>query len=47
MPDDLPAQRPVTRRVDESAADTETLVGMGLMEEQPEPPPGLAPEQPE
>lgn len=36
---DLPAERPVTRRVDESAADMVTLVDMGVVPEQPEPPP--------
>ncbi len=36
---DLPAERPVQRRVDESAADMGTLIDMNLVEEQPEPPP--------
>ncbi|MER5584134.1 hypothetical protein ABT090_21180 [Streptomyces asoensis] len=34
-----PPGRPVVRRVDVSAADTENLVEMGVMPEQPEPPP--------
>ena len=38
MPDDIPAERPVQRRVDESAADTATLVDMGVVEAPPEPP---------
>jgi hypothetical protein len=37
-----PAARPVTRRVDEAAADTGTLVEMGVVPEQPEPPPSEA-----
>ena len=36
---ELPAERPVQRRVDESAADMSTLIDMGVVEEQPEPPP--------
>ncbi|WP_338676396.1 hypothetical protein V1460_28035 [Streptomyces sp. SCSIO 30461] len=36
---ELPAERPVTPRVDESAADLQTLVDMGVIEGQPEPPP--------
>lgn len=36
---DLPAERPAVRRVDESAADMGTLVDMGVVPEQPEPPP--------
>lgn len=35
---ELPAERPVVRLVDEAAADTGTLVDMGLAEEQPQPP---------
>ena len=38
MPDDLPPNRPAIRRVDESAADTETLVDMGVVDEPPQPP---------
>lgn len=43
-PAELPPERPVQRVVDPSAADTQTLVDMGLVEEQPEPPPTLAPD---
>lgn len=40
MPDDeVPAERPAIRRVDESAADTETLVDMGVVSPPPEPAP--------
>ncbi|WP_329114417.1 hypothetical protein [Streptomyces sp. NBC_01353] len=42
-PAELPAQRPVTRRVDETAADMGTLIDMGVVEEQPEPPPAEPP----
>jgi hypothetical protein len=39
MPDEeIPATRPAVRRVDEAAADTATLVDMGVVPEQPEPP---------
>ncbi|MER7953829.1 hypothetical protein [Streptomyces sp. NPDC096030] len=34
-----PAQRPIVRRIDETAADMGTLVDMGVVPEQPEPPP--------
>lgn len=34
----LPPQRPAVRRIDESAADMGTLVDMGVVPEQPEPP---------
>lgn len=40
---EVPAQRPVARRVDESAADMGTLVDMGVVPEQPEPPPAEPP----
>ncbi|MER5461687.1 hypothetical protein ABT010_13555 [Streptomyces sp. NPDC002668] len=48
MPDqEVPAQRPAVRRVDEAAADMETLVDMGVVEEQPQPPPDpLPPDEP-
>ena len=39
MPDDLPAERPAIRRVDVSAADTETLIDMGVIDPPPEPEP--------
>ena len=42
---ELPAERPVQRRVDEGAADMQTLVDMDLVEEQPEPPPETVPEE--
>ncbi|MFE6126822.1 hypothetical protein ACFQ6Q_00895 [Streptomyces sp. NPDC056437] len=35
----LPATRPVERRVDEASADMGTLIDMGVVEEQPQPPP--------
>ncbi|MEU4133669.1 hypothetical protein [Streptomyces wuyuanensis] len=35
---ELPSERAVQRRVDESAADLGTLVDMGHVPEQPEPP---------
>jgi hypothetical protein len=38
MPDEPPSTRPAVRRVDVSAADTATLVDMGVVPEQPEPP---------
>ena len=34
---ELPAQRPVGRRVDETSADVATLVDMGVLEEPPVP----------
>jgi len=38
MPDqETPTQRPVSRRVDETAADTGTLADMGLVPEPPTP----------
>lgn len=40
---EIPAQRPAIRRVDESAADMGTLVDMGVVPEQPEPPPAEPP----
>lgn len=43
-PAELPPERPAIRAIDESAADMGTLVDMGLVEEQPEPPPTLAPD---
>ncbi|NUL09056.1 hypothetical protein [Streptomyces lunaelactis] len=47
MPDDVPAERPAVRKVDKSAADTATLVDMGVVDPQPEPvpepPPGPSP----
>ena len=40
MPDDdIPAERPAVRRVDETAADTETLVDMGVVDQPPQPAP--------
>jgi len=39
MPDQIPTDRPVVRRMDETGADAETLVDMGVLEPQPEPPP--------
>lgn len=38
-PAELPAEPPVTRRVDATAADMGTLIDMGVVPEQPEPPP--------
>ena len=39
MPDgDIPPERPAVRRVDETAADTATLVRMGVVDAPPEPP---------
>ena len=44
MPDkDPPGQRPVVRRVDESAADTGTLVDMGVVPAPPKPVPPPTP----
>ncbi|MDI9885891.1 hypothetical protein QMZ92_16275 [Streptomyces sp. HNM0645] len=42
---ELPSERPVQRRVDESAADLGTLVDMGHAPEQPQPPPDPVPEE--
>ncbi|MEU8525239.1 hypothetical protein AB0C77_06495 [Streptomyces sp. NPDC048629] len=42
---ELPTERPARPRVDETAADLGTLVDMGVVEPQPEPPPGLLPEE--
>lgn len=40
MPDqEIPVNRPVSPRRNESSADMATLVEMGVVEEQPEPPP--------
>jgi hypothetical protein len=40
MPEpELPAARPAVPRIDVSAADMGTLVDMGVVPEQPEPPP--------
>ncbi|MEU7032744.1 hypothetical protein ABZ958_03535 [Streptomyces sp. NPDC046237] len=36
---ELPAERPVQRRSDETAADMGTLIDIGVVPEQPEPPP--------
>lgn len=36
---ELLTERPAVRHVDETAADAETLVGMGVLEPQPEPAP--------
>jgi len=35
---EIPAERPAVRRVDETAADTATLVRMGVVDAPPEPP---------
>lgn len=40
MPDEtVPTQRPIQRRIDETAADLDTLVDMGAAEPPPEPAP--------
>lgn len=39
MTHEVAPQRPAVRRIDEASADMQTLVDMGLAEEQPEPPP--------
>lgn len=45
--EEIPKERPAVRRVDKTAADTATLVGMGVVPEPPkpvpEPPPGPSP----
>lgn len=42
----IPSERPVTRRVDDTAADLVTLVDMGVVDEQPQPPePDPVPEE--
>jgi hypothetical protein len=46
MPDQR-APRPVRPRVDDTAADTGTLVDMGVLPEQPEPPAPEPPPEPE
>lgn len=38
MPDEVPTERPAVPRVDEAAADTATLVDMGVVDPPPEPP---------
>lgn len=46
MPDgEIPPERPAVRRVDETAADTATLVRMGVLDAQPEPPKPPTPPQ--
>jgi hypothetical protein len=45
-PAELPAERPVQRRIDASAADMGTLVDMGVLEEQTQPPPDEPPGPP-
>ncbi|NWF25221.1 hypothetical protein HW130_02910 [Streptomyces sp. PKU-EA00015] len=44
---ELPTERPAVRQMDQTGADAETLVDMGVLEPQPEPaPPEPIPEPP-
>lgn len=44
---EIPAERPAVRRVDETVADVETLVDMGVVDAPPEPPtPPMPPQDP-
>lgn len=46
MSEQDPAPRPAPRRQQQPMADAETLVDMGVLEEQPQPPPDIPPEPP-
>lgn len=39
MADNPPTQRPIQRRIDETAGDVETLIDLGAVEPPPEPSP--------